>query len=88
MMRQGTTQFYYCCPTNFARQYKLVMKSIKKQKGNVLVMTDDPDKKCSGWDLNKWGFHAGCVKEKGSTRRLARPTVKNIGCCTITYEVP
>lgn len=87
-MRTGTTQFFYCCPVNFARQFKLVSKDIKKQKGSILSFTEEPDVKPSSWDLNKWGFHSKCIKEPASTRRLARPTNKNIFRCTITYEVP
>lgn len=86
-MRTGTTQFFYCCGVNFARQFKLVSKSIKKQGGTILTFTEEPDAKPSSWDLKKWGFHTKCIKGPGSTRRLAHDTNKNIMRCTITYEV-
>jgi hypothetical protein len=75
-MKQGTAQFYFCCPVNFARQYRIVIKSIKKCKGNLLTLTEEPNKPPLGY-ASRWGLHKKCAKEP-----------QNISRCTITYEVP
>ena len=40
-MRQGKTQFLYCCDQRFGQQYRAVMKSIKKSKGNLLTLDEE-----------------------------------------------
>ena len=79
-MRTGTAQFFYCCPENFAKQFKIVSKSIKKQKGQLLTLTEEPDVK-PGWvshPAKQWGLHPKCFKSNSSCSSR----------CTITYEVP
>ena len=83
-MRQGTTQFFYCCPMNFTTQFKKVTASLKKQKGNLLSLTEEPGVK-PGWVTNakQYGFHAKCIKDDRKMQNM-----KDVMRCTITYEVP
>lgn len=88
-MRQGTTQFFYCCPTNFAKQYKLVMKSLKKQGGQLLSLTEETDVK-PGWvkSAKEWGFHSTCINKPKKRGRPRQQDLTKIMRCTVTYEVP
>ena len=86
-MRQGTTQFFYCCPIHFGRQFRFVAKSIKRQKGTILTFTEEIEEK--PWSVRGWGFHDKCTTDpKSRGGRYRKVTDANISRCTITYEVP